>query len=216
MIASLAKRIPLSPNTITSLGVLFGLGAFSSLALNHPLESLVWMALLGSCDILDGAVAKATRRQTPFGAFLDSTVDRLTEGFVFLGILISFYRRSELGFVFLTYAALLGSYLVSYTRARGENVVERCQVGFWERPERLCLLMLAVTLGRLPAALWFLTFGSFLTAFHRAAHVHVTLQKEKLPNRGLWAFLFWPYKRFSVPYLLYALAIILWMVLIPV
>ena len=173
------------------------------------------MTLMGSCDILDGALARAAKRSTPFGAFLDSTLDRLTEGFVFLGILVSFYRRSELGLILLTYATLLGSYLVSYTRSRGENLIENCKVGFWERPERLCLLMLAVALGRFTVPLWLLAIGSFLTTFHRAAHVQATLQKEKLPHRGVWVFLFWSYKRFSAPYLFYALTIILLTLLIP-
>ena len=173
------------------------------------------MSLMGGCDILDGALARATKRSSPFGAFLDSTLDRLTEGSVFLGILISFYHRNELGLVLLTYAALLFSYLVSYTRSRGENFIESCQVGFWERPERLSLLMVAVFLRRLPFSLWLLTIGSFLTAFHRGAYVWATLQKRRLPHRGPWALLFWPYKRFSVPYLLYALTIILLTLLIP-
>ena len=173
------------------------------------------MTLMGGCDILDGALARATRRSSPFGAFLDSTLDRLTEGFVFLGLLISFYRRGLLGQALLTCAAFLGSYLVSYTRARGENLIESCKVGFWERPERLCLLMLAVAAGWFSTALWLLAIGSFLTAFHRAAYVWATLRKEKLPYRGFWGLLFWSHKRFSGPYLLYALAIILLMVLIP-
>lgn len=180
-----------------------------SLSLENRLQSLLWMGLMGLCDILDGAVAKRSKRATPFGAFLDSTTDRLTEGLVFLGVLIFFYRRRDLWLFLLTYAALIGSYLVSYTRARGENFIESCKVGFWERPERLCLLMLGTALDRLKIALWLIAAGSFLTALHRLLHQKATLQKTKLSQRGVWSFLFWPYPRFSTPYLLYALTVIL-------
>ena len=179
------------------------------LADGNRLAGLLFLILMGLCDILDGWVARRTARASSFGAFLDSTIDRLTEGFVFLGFLVWFYRERDGKGLVLTSAALLFSYLVSYTRARGENFIDHCKVGFWERPERLLCLMLALLLNRLKPALWMVAAGSFLTAFHRLCHLKASLTQKALPQKGVPSLLFWSYPRFSIPYFLYCLIVIL-------
>ena len=151
----------------------------------------------GLCDILDGELARETRSVAPFGAFIDSTLDRVAEGFVIIGI-AGFYvvnlvdlasnpnrllNELSRGLEPRTWAvvaltalvALLGSFLVSYTRARAEGLGLECKVGWFERPERLVLLIVAGLFGVgpfMPGALLVLAVMSFVTAGQRIRHVH--------------------------------------------
>jgi CDP-diacylglycerol---glycerol-3-phosphate 3-phosphatidyltransferase len=151
----------------------------------------------GLCDILDGELARETHSVTRFGAFLDSTLDRIAEGFVILGI-AGFYvvnlvdlasnpnrvlQELSRGLEPRTWAvvaltalvALLGSFLVSYTRARAEGLGLECKVGWFERPERLVLIIIAGLFGvgpLMPGALLVLAVMSFVTAAQRIRHVY--------------------------------------------
>jgi CDP-diacylglycerol--glycerol-3-phosphate 3-phosphatidyltransferase len=155
-----------------------------------------FLALSGLCDILDGQVARRRPVVSRFGAFLDSTLDRAAEGAVLIG-LAGFYFMHLYDLAFdpaqvleevarglepRTWAllsltamlAMLGSFLVSYTRARAEGLGIDCKVGWFERPERLVLLMVAGAFGVgpvMPGALILLTLLSFATAVQRVAHV---------------------------------------------
>jgi len=171
------------------------------------------LILAGLCDILDGQVARISGRQTVYGAFLDSTLDRLAESFVLLG-LAGFYASNLLGLfhkarllvgqvasgevepflattilspdsspapeawlvlAMTSMLALVGSFMVSYTRARAEGLGLECKVGFFERPERIVLLIiagLAQTFVVMSVALVVLTVLSFWTAAQRMVHVH--------------------------------------------
>jgi CDP-diacylglycerol--glycerol-3-phosphate 3-phosphatidyltransferase len=155
------------------------------------------LLLAGLCDILDGELARRAGLASRFGAFLDSTLDRLSEALVLLGIL-GFYLRNLYALVLhperallqistglepLTWAvmaftaalALVGSFMVSYTRARAEGLGLDCKVGWFERPERLVLLVVAGLLRvfwAMSAALLLLAILSFATAAQRVAHVH--------------------------------------------
>jgi CDP-diacylglycerol--glycerol-3-phosphate 3-phosphatidyltransferase len=151
----------------------------------------------GLCDILDGEIARETGSVSAFGAFLDSTLDRVAEGIVLIGI-AGFYvanlvdlaldpRRvlEELSHgqeprtwalvALVAMVALLGSFLVSYTRARAEGLGLDCKVGWFERPERIVLLIVAGLFGVgpcMPGALLALALMSFATAGQRIRHVH--------------------------------------------
>lgn len=150
----------------------------------------------GFCDLLDGEIARAGGRVTRFGAFLDSTLDRLGESLALAGI-AGFYLMHLLqmsyqptlvmeelarGLEPRTWAvvsltavlALIGSFMVSYTRARAEGLGLDCRVGWFERPERMVLLIVAAAFGVgpvMPAALLLLALLSFATAAQRVAHV---------------------------------------------
>jgi len=155
------------------------------------------LLLAGLCDILDGELARRSGKTSRFGAFLDSTLDRLAEAAVLVGI-AGFYVRNLFALVFqpelvleqiaqqlepATWAvlavtamlALVGSFMVSYTRARAEGLGLDCKVGWFERPERLVLLILAGALQvfwAMSIALLLLTLLSFVTATQRVLHVH--------------------------------------------
>lgn len=151
----------------------------------------------GVCDILDGELARETKSVSAFGAFLDSTLDRMAEGFVLIGI-GGFYvvnlvdlaanptrvlhdlsrglePRTWAVVALTALVALLGSFLVSYTRARAEGLGFECKVGWFERPERIVLLIIAGLFGvgpLMPGALLVLALLSFFTAGQRVLHVY--------------------------------------------
>jgi CDP-diacylglycerol--glycerol-3-phosphate 3-phosphatidyltransferase len=163
-----------TPNGITVAGLLFSAVA-GVLAARGVFAGAALLLLVGSvCDMLDGALARITGRSARFGAFLDSTVDRVAELALFAGLLVYFTDpgRSPL-YALLTFLAAGGSFLVSYTRARSEGLGIECRVGLMERPERLVLLVLALLVGPpgLRIALWALNVLVWWTALQRIRHV---------------------------------------------
>ena len=136
-ITAFSVSLGLSPFVFNALAVLFGLAAMVFYALGH-LPTAGWMVLLsGFADVMDGEVARGRDLCDARGAFLDSTLDRFSEFFAFLGM--AYFYRGELGALFVI-AALGGSLLVSYTRARGESVGVLCKLGVMQRAERMLLV----------------------------------------------------------------------------
>jgi CDP-diacylglycerol--glycerol-3-phosphate 3-phosphatidyltransferase len=126
-----------TPNRLTVAGLLLNLVSAPLIATGHFIWALAVFLLASICDILDGAVARLAQQMTPFGAFLDSTSDRLSEG-VTLGALGIFYaRHDDFGAVAALFVALTASFLVSYTRARAEALGLDCKVGLMSRVERV-------------------------------------------------------------------------------
>lgn len=131
--------------------------------------------LAGFCDMLDGALARRTGRVTRFGGVLDSTLDRLAEGAVLLGILVIYAREQSILGVSIVGVALLGSVLVSYIRARAEAVGVDCEVGLFTRAERVVVLALGLLLSQIDyaliVALGIVMVLSFVTVSQRLIHV---------------------------------------------
>jgi len=178
-------RTRVTPNMLTAAGVtLCVVGAvlvyfeYRDELLFFWLGALVFVA--GSVlDILDGALARAGGKQTPFGAFIDSTTDRASEAFMLGAIALSFTRDSdELG-VALTAAAIAGSFLVSYARARAEALGLRGDVGIGSRAERVVVIAAGLVLapwGVLPWAIGVLTATAWFTVVQRILHVRRELR----------------------------------------
>lgn len=169
-LTNLALRLSLPPNLLTLSGLVASLGsafAFKSGALRI---GAILVLVAGLFDSLDGEVARQTHGATTFGAFLDSMVDRYSESLVFLGI--AWYYLPGLQ-VLIVVAALVGSYMVSYARARSEGIGYECRAGLMERPERMILL----ACGGLAGERFFLGFLvalaalAHLTALQRIYHV---------------------------------------------
>ena len=136
------------------------------------------MLIGGAFDTLDGALARATGQASVFGEFFDSTMDRFSEAVVFLGVAVSYLRSPVIDVtavvgVALSFAAMIGSIMVSYARARAEGLDLDCEVGWLQRPERIVILGVALLLPApfLLGALVLLAMLTHVTVAQRIAHV---------------------------------------------
>jgi len=177
-------RTRVTPNALTASGVLLCAAAAIVLPFENRSEFLFyWLGALlflsGSLlDILDGALARAGGRSTPFGAFLDSTTDRISEGFVLAAIAFIFARHAHDVFVVVTVAAVGGSFLVSYTRARAEALGLRGDIGIGSRAERVVVITAGLVFapwGVLPWAIVALTITVWITVLQRIFSVRAQL-----------------------------------------
>ena len=170
-IASALARTPLTPNMVTWLGFCVTVVAAALIATEHLFAAGIVVLVAGFFDMLDGALARATKRVTRFGGILDSTLDRVSEAILLLGLLAVFSRGGQTAESLLTGFALLGSLLVSYIRARMEGLGIECQAGLFTRPERVIVLALGLLLSgfdyALVIALSVITFFSYFTAGQR-------------------------------------------------
>lgn len=158
------------PNQLSCLGLVASVLAALAFAGDHQRLGGGLLALAGVLDLLDGALARAAGQASPFGAFLDSVLDRYSDLLVLSGVLLLFVRLGRTGAVVATALALVGTVMVSYTRARAESVGVECRVGVMERGERMLALIAGALLGLLAPAVWVVAVGANLTALHRIAH----------------------------------------------
>jgi CDP-diacylglycerol--glycerol-3-phosphate 3-phosphatidyltransferase len=128
-------------------------------------------------DMLDGRVARLRGRETRFGAYLDSTMDRYSDMLLYLGLMILYARLDETLLMVLVWVAAFGSFMTSYARARAESLIPRCRVGLMERPERVVLLILGAIVNRMVAVLWVVAVLSNITAVQRVLYTYVELKR---------------------------------------
>lgn len=175
-VVRLLARTPITPNTLTWLGFLLAVGAAALIAMGYLVAAGFIVLIAGFLDILDGALARHTNQGTRFGAVLDSTLDRLSEAVLLLGILVLYAGDGSDISILLVCVALVGSLLVSYIRARAETLGLECQVGLFTRGERVVVLVLGlwltqVTQYALLVALAIIAVFSFITAGQRLLYV---------------------------------------------
>ena len=166
----LLARTSITPSTLTWFGFLLAVGAAALIIGGHIFAAGFVVLFAGFFDILDGALARHTNRTTRFGAVLDSTLDRLSEAVLLIGILLYFSNQSSVA-VLLVCLALLGSLLVSYIRARAEALGLECQVGLFTRAERVIVLALGLLLNQIVIALAIIVAFSFFTFGQRLIYV---------------------------------------------
>ena len=128
-------------------------------------------------DMLDGRVARLRGRETKFGAYLDSTMDRYSDMLLHLGLTILYARMEQTLPMVLVWAAAFGGFMTSYARARAESLIPRCTVGFMERPERIVLMILGALTNRMAAVLWIVAVLSNITAVQRVVYTYVELKR---------------------------------------
>jgi CDP-diacylglycerol--glycerol-3-phosphate 3-phosphatidyltransferase len=174
-IARVLAKTGISPTALTWTGFLIALGGGALIALGYPFIAGVAVLVGAAFDMLDGALARLTNRVTKFGAVLDSTLDRLGEVAVLLGILVAYAQSGSVAGILLTGLALPGSLLVSYLRARAEAISMDCKVGLFTRTERVVIVSLGLLFSRvdyaLIAALAIIVFFSFLTVVQRLLYI---------------------------------------------
>ena len=160
----------------------------------YPLAGALILILAFALDILDGAVARVGGMTTPFGAVLDSTLDRFSDVVLFGCCALHFAWHGNVTYVALSVAAAGNAVLISYVKARAENVVDACGVGAWQRGERCGLFLFAAIVGHLPAALWILATFPFVTAARRLRHAHLrTIARTPEEPTG-WARVIQPWR----------------------
>jgi CDP-diacylglycerol--glycerol-3-phosphate 3-phosphatidyltransferase len=166
----------ISPNVLTVSSLIPTALATYYLSQGRLTLAALWIIGAGFFDVIDGAVARALGKMSPFGAVLDSVTDRASDAFIYVGAVLYFYRIGQPLYVFLTMVALAGALMVSYTRARAENTVLDCKVGFAERGERMVLMLLGLFFHKLGAAMWMLAFLAWLTTLQRLVHTYRALE----------------------------------------
>ena len=175
-VVRLLAKTPITPNAITWFGLLVAVGAAVLISTSHLFAAGFVVLVGGFFDIIDGALARNTNRTSRFGAVLDSTLDRLAEAAVLIGILALYAREQSVIGVLVVGFAWLGSLLVSYIRARAEALGLECQVGLFTRAERVVVLALGLLLNQvvdnaLIIALAIIVVFSFITVGQRLFYV---------------------------------------------
>ncbi len=160
-------RTGISPNALTITGFLMTLGIAYVLSRGWFFWGGLLIVFAGLFDALDGAVARASNRVSRFGAFLDSTLDRFSEAVIYFGLLLYYMRHGTTLITILVYAAIIGSLMVSYARARAEGIGVELKEGLLTRFERFVVLVAGLLLGFMPVALWILAILTNLTAIQR-------------------------------------------------
>jgi len=143
-----------------------------------------WVVLFaGLFDMLDGAFARYTKSTSDFGAFFDSVIDRYSDFLIFGGVMFHYMINGEKGLAFLVFVVITGAILTSYTKARAESLIERCDVGFVERPERILILCAGALTGMMVPALIVLAVTTHATAAQRILFTYRKCQKPDSSGR---------------------------------
>jgi len=183
-VAYLFVNLKIGPNALSFMALISGIGAGVLFFLKHPFWAGIMIVISGLFDILDGKVAANTNQKSLFGAIFDSALDRYSEFFIYLGLAAYFRNHWAL---WLTFWAILGSSMVSYTRARAEGLGIECKIGIMQRAERMLLLFLGAMIGSLfnifdPAMITVLAIiavFSNITAIQRTFYVKKVEKQEK-------------------------------------
>jgi CDP-diacylglycerol--glycerol-3-phosphate 3-phosphatidyltransferase len=216
--ASIALGI--HPNVLTLIGVVINVLAAVSLGRDRFVEAGIIMIVANIFDFIDGKVAHQTGKQSAFGAFWDSTLDRFSDLALFTGLIWIYSERDRTDYVLITTLALIFSIMISYARARAECLIEKCKVGFMERPERIVLFMIGAFTDRMAAVLWVILVLSVITVANRIYYTYLVLEKRPMPSTAgatglLWRFFFWRDERATLPFDLWVIAILSFVWLTP-
>ena len=184
-LVSALGRSPITPNQVTVVGLGLTFLAAGLVAFGHLRWAGVVLIFAGTCDILDGALARSTNTSYPYGAFLDSTLDRYSEGAVYLGLAAYFVTVGgplQEWLVLATLAALAGSFLVSYVRARAQSLGFVCKTGLFQRPERVVVTVVGLLVGGyvLYGVVFLLAIVTNITALQRIREVWLQGRAQRL------------------------------------
>jgi CDP-diacylglycerol--glycerol-3-phosphate 3-phosphatidyltransferase len=208
------------PNVLTLIGVLINVGAAWALAVDRFLLAGVVMIVANIFDFIDGKVAHITGKQSEFGAFWDSTLDRFSDLALFTGLIWLYSTFDRQDYVLVATLALIFSIMTSYARARAESLVDKCKVGFMERPERIVLFMIGAFTNRMAAVLWVILALSVVTVANRIYYTYLVLERRPLPSTdgltGLfWRYFFWRDERATLHYDVWVVLILAFVWLTP-
>jgi CDP-diacylglycerol--glycerol-3-phosphate 3-phosphatidyltransferase len=208
------------PNTLTLIGYLINVAAAFALGYGHFRLAFVIILIANIFDMIDGKVAHELQLQSPFGAFWDSTLDRFSDLALLTGLIFLYSKHNRSDYVMVAALALIFSIMTSYARARAESLVQKCKVGFMERPERIVLFMIGALTNRMGAVLWVILVLSILAVANRIYYTYLVLNHKPMPSReGVLGFFnrafFWTDERATIPYDLWVIAILSFIWLTP-
>ena len=161
-IINLCVALRIHPNTLTLIGVIVNVAAAWALGFGRFMLAFVIMLIANIFDFIDGKVAHRLQLQSEFGAFWDSTLDRFSDLALLTGLIFLYSKLGRSDYVLIAALTLIFSIMTSYARARAESLVEKCKVGFMERPERIVLFMIGAFTNRMAAVLWVIAILAFV------------------------------------------------------
>ncbi|MDH5364808.1 MAG: CDP-alcohol phosphatidyltransferase family protein [Dehalococcoidia bacterium] len=171
-LVGILSKSRLKPNTLTFIELAISIGVAYAIVIGYFLLGGVLVLVSGLFDLLDGALARFTKQSTKFGAILDSAVDRLSEAAIFCGLLIWYLPKEGATLeIVAIFAALIGSFLVSYIRARAEGLGLECRVGLFTRAERVIVLAVGLLVNQVFIALWVLVVFVYITVAQRLLYL---------------------------------------------
>ncbi|GAB4240374.1 MAG: CDP-alcohol phosphatidyltransferase family protein [Acidobacteriota bacterium] len=177
IVAALIK-LRIRPNHLTMAGFVMSIVVASIFAQGRFHLAGAMLIIAGLFDMVDGLVARTLHAETKFGAFLDSIMDRYSDLIMYLGLIIYYGREGRIGYVVLVGVVMMGSVLTSYARARAECLIEKCKVGFLERPERIVLLIIG-SFYYMDPVLWVIAVLSNWTVIHRILYTRKVLREQE-------------------------------------
>jgi CDP-diacylglycerol--glycerol-3-phosphate 3-phosphatidyltransferase len=213
-------KLRIHPNVLTFVGVVINVLAAWALALGRFMLAGVIMIVANIFDFIDGKVAHELELQSKFGAFWDSTLDRFSDLALLVGLIYLYSSMGRTDYVMVAALALIFSIMTSYARARAESLVDKCKVGFMERPERIVLFMIGAFTNRMAGVLWVILVLSILAVANRIYYTYLALNRLPMPSKdglpGIFnrAF-FWTDDRATLPYDLWVIAILAFVWLMP-
>ena len=214
-IIAASVALGIHPNVLTLIGVLINVVAAWALAVDQFVLAGVIMIVANIFDFIDGKVAHLTGKQSEFGAFWDSTLDRFSDLALFTGLIWLYAELGRNGYVLIATLALIFSIMTSYARARAESLIDKCKVGFMERPERIVLFMIGAFTDRMAGVLWVILVLSIITVSNRIHYTYLALNQKPMPAGGFARFFFWRDDRATLPYDLWVAAILAFVWLVP-
>jgi CDP-diacylglycerol--glycerol-3-phosphate 3-phosphatidyltransferase len=219
-IIAASVALGIHPNVLTLIGVLINVLAAWALAVDRFVLAGVIMIVANIFDFIDGKVAHITGTQSQFGAFWDSTLDRFSDLALFTGLIWLYSTLGREGYVLVATLTLIFSIMTSYARARAESLIEKCKVGFMERPERIVLFMIGAFTDRMAAVLWVILALSVVTVANRIYYTYLVLNAKPMPSTSglsglFWRALFWRDERATVAYDAWVVAILAFVWLTP-
>src|SRR5687767_3001941 len=208
------------PNVLTLIGVLINIAAAAALAVDRFVLAGVVMIVANIFDFIDGKVAHITGKQSQFGAFWDSTLDRFSDLALFTGLIWLYADLGRKDYVLVATLALIFSIMTSYARARAESLVAKCKVGFMERPERIVLFMIGAFTDRMAGVLWVILALSVVTVANRIYYTYLALNNLPVPSTAgatgwFWRMFFWRDERATMPYDVWVILILAFVWLVP-
>jgi CDP-diacylglycerol---glycerol-3-phosphate 3-phosphatidyltransferase len=219
-IIAVCVALRIHPNVLTLVGVIINIGAAWALARHHFVLAGVVMICANIFDFIDGKVAYELQLQSRFGAFWDSTLDRFSDLALFMGLIYLYSTLGRTDYVMIAGITLIFTIMTSYARARAESLVDKCKVGFMERPERIVLFMIGAFTNRFAGVLWVILLLSVLTVANRIYYTYLALNDLPMPTRqgvrgALNRAFFWSDPRTSVPYDIWVISILAFVWFVP-